>query len=342
MEIVLIPILLISSLLFGLWSFHNVLYYSTDIDQLNDIPPYLYLTTNSRFRNILKYSRSGRLLSTEVLQGGPVSDEAHFVKLRAMVHGTYKGEKVLYVADANTLLSYVMIYGECNTTNEKRSFIKTAFTSDENKGARHPYGISFDRSGHIYTSFQGTDLVLRFAKDTFQPLPLPPTLMTDYKWNEYYAGSFVQFGKIGMHNEKEQGIRGIVVVRDTLWVANKDIGGIAVVILETGLIQDIIVVEEPIALYYDEKIDLVFAGSKVKQWGGKVYAIDPYTLRFRHTYTNGKISHPAGIVSYGDELFVAEQSMGQVLKFDIHSERFLGTIVTDGPALFEHLILSDC
>jgi hypothetical protein len=80
----------------------------------------------------------------------------------------------------------------------------------------------------------------------------------------------------------------------------------------------------------------------MKHWAGAVYAINPRTLSIVRTYTTGRMNHPTGITSYGDDLFVAEIDMGRILRFSISTGKFLDIVVSDPPGELEQLILSNC
>jgi hypothetical protein len=306
-------------------------------------PPYLYATTHHEISNILKYSRDGCLLSSEVLKGGPIDYHDHLSELRSVAVGQYKGkEGVLYVADATSADSSLLIYDRCDAVGQ-RKFLTSVVSTDQNAGADHTYGIAFDPEGNIFVSFQHTDNVLRFHKDTLAPYELPVALtLGTNRENKYFPGTFYQFGQAGIHSLTERGIRSILIVHDNLWIANEDINGIAIVSLRTGIISNIVVINSPIGLFYDKYYNLVFVGSKQKHWGGAVYAIDPVYLRIVKSYTTNRMNHPSGIVSYDGTLFVAEQVLGVILTFDIESGKYMKTIVESTPGQIEQLALSDC
>lgn len=303
-------------------------------------PPYLYATTHHEVPNILKYSRNGCLLSSDVLQGMP-GGRHHVTEFRSLAIGQYLGEEALYIADADSGDSYIFIYGTCDAEGH-RNFTTTLVSSFQNRGLNHVYGLTFDHELNIYASSQHTDNVLRFKKDTFEPMDVPPALSLRAKEIKYYPGTFYQFGRVGLHPVREQGIRSIKVVEDTLWIANEDISGVVIVDLYTGIAMNIVLINKPIGLHYDKKKQLVFVGSKEKHWGGAVYAVDPVTLRVVRTYTSYRMNHPSGIISHDNTLFVAEQVLGEIVTFDIDSGKFLQKIVKHTPGEIEQLELSMC
>jgi hypothetical protein len=304
-------------------------------------PPYIYATTHHEVANLLKYTRDGCLISQEVLKGGPIEDSSHLSELRSVAVGKYQGQDALYLADATSADSYLLLYGACDA-NGQREYIETIISTDLNPGADHTYGVDFDNDGNIYASFQHTDNVLRFKKDTLEPMELPMGLQMQQKEMRYYPGTFYQFGKVGVHPITEQGIRSIAVVGQDLWIANEDINGIAIVPLQTGLVTNIVVIRSPIGLFYDKASNLVFVGSKQKHWSGAVYAIDPLYLKVVRTYTTNRMNHPSGIVAHDNVLYVAEQILGVIFAFNVQTGAFLGKIVKNTPGQIEQLALSDC
>lgn len=305
--------------------------------------PYIYATTHDQVPNILKYSRNGCLLSQSILNDAPSSsaesDPDHLKEYRSMALGKYKGNDVLYIADAMSTDSQVIIYSDCKEDGT-RDYVTTVVNTDINPGVDHVYGLTFDGAGNVYISNQHTDNVMRFARDKFDPMPLPMALQRDPNWKSFFPGTFLQYGKPAVENE--QGVRSILVVNDTLWVANEDIDGIAIVKIATGVTTNIVVLPEPIGLYQDPGTGLVFAGSKQKHWRGAVYAILPNELRIVATYTMERMSHPSGITSYGGILYVAEIELGEIFMFNIATQEYLGKMVGNTPGEIEQLIISPC
>ena len=183
-------IIIVTSLLFAgvVFSFFTFLYLRNKADFGCEGPPYIYATVHNKLPNILKYSRNGCLLSSNVLVDGPLSHEDRYIELRSLVIGKYKEQEALYLADATTSDSYVYVYGQCDEKTGQRKYIDKVVSTKSNKGADHTYGICFDTEGNIYASFQHTDAVLRFSKDDFNELPLPISLQEDHKNWQYFPG----------------------------------------------------------------------------------------------------------------------------------------------------------
>jgi YVTN family beta-propeller protein len=264
------------------------------------------------------------------------------VELRSVVFGKYNGSDVLYVADAYSDDSYLNLYGQCNKDGT-RDYITTPVSTVTDAGINHLYGICFDEAGNTYLSSQHTDNVLRFEKDTFEPMPLPPLMQRTVPANyDYFPGTFIQFGLPTVHDVTEQGVRDVISVAGKIWVANEDDNSVRVIDSVTGLVEDIISVETPIGLHYNEENDLVFVSSKGEKNMGLVYAIAVGAKKIVRQYKSKKMTHPTGMTSHRTTLYVANQKLGQIVAFNIHSGRFLKVVVDDMPLGIEKILISDC
>eukprot|EP01033_Poteriospumella_lacustris_P005031 gene5031-3592_t len=163
---------------------------------------------------------------------------------------------------------------------------------------------------------------------------------------DFYPGTFVQFGKPGMHEEKERGVRSIVWTKNSteLWIANEDLDSI-VIVNRTGKLVGKVSVGKPIGLHYsnESRADWVFVGSKGSKTG-QVYAVDIFTRTIAATFKYIGMKHPAGISSYQDVLFVGDQTRNNVVTFNITTGRVIKLIIPakriDGE--IEQLLVSDC
>lgn len=208
-----------------------------------------------------------------------------------------------------------------------------------------------------------TDVVLRFSKDTFEPLPPSRNLSTleiatskgsitrmkgfsapagdtDY----FYNGTFVQFGAPGLHNVTAQGVRDILWVRNytQLWIANEDLSAI-IIVDQQGAYIGSIALAGAIGLYTTEALPFVFCSSKSKK-NGAVYAINKKTLAIERTYKVIGMSHPTALVSFEDTLFVGDQTRNVLISFNITSQRYIRQVVAESamPGVIEQMILSNC
>lgn len=323
-----------------------IVYFALKMSEPNmfcDGAPFIYATFHDEAANIYKYSRNGCLLDANVLVGGPRHAlSSHLVELRSLVFGTLRDEKVLYVADAYSDDSYLNIYGQCDE-NGKRAYISTPVSTVTDPGINHLYGIAFDPDGNVYVSSQHTDNVLRFYKDTFEPMPQPRFMnRSNADRFDFYPGTFIQFGTPTLHDVTEQGVRDVISVDDKIWLANEDDNSVRVIDAVTGRVEDIISVETPIGLLYHPAKGLVFVSSKGEKNMGFVYAISVSTKLFVQQYKSKKMTHPTGMAVHGATLYVANQKLGQIVSFNIHSGKFLRVIVNDMPLGIEKIVISDC
>lgn len=309
--------------------------------------PYLYVTLHDTIGNILKYSLlDGCLVDDKVLYFEDEDLLRRFPELRSMIISSYPGGNVseaLYVADASLHNSQVLVFDKCTehgANKGKRRYLATAIDSYLNIGADHAYGLCFDYDQNLYVSFQHTDVVIRLDK-FFVPMPLPPAFKR-YRRDDYYPGTFAQFGSPGEHHYDETGVRSIVNIRTNLLVANEDYNGILVVSINTGLVSEIIPVDKPVGLHYDKHKDILFVGSKSQKYGGVVYALDGKNYEIIKAYTFSKMTHPTGITLYDDVLYVGEQNTNAIVKFDVKSGEYLGVVIANIPGTVEQILLSIC
>ena len=214
-------------------------------------------------------------------------------------------------------------------------------------GARHGYGIDIDKDGHLYVSFQDTSVVLRFDPATgYSPMPT----LVNYNFTTY-EGAIFSAGPMLPSNEIKKGskgVRGIAVVEDSLWVADEIKNSVLIIDLVTGNLLNTVAVTNPIGIHYDAGgTEYVFIGSKGK-YGAEVLAFHRHSADKYHKtyYAEGILKHPAGITSYNGTLYVADQGLNSVFKFDIESGKYLGVIAKLGEKIekytIEGLMMSDC
>ncbi len=192
------------------------------VNHSNCLPsPFLYITTHDS-NNIMKFTRDGCTVTNRVVWYGAHKPQ----ELREMAVGKYLGEDVMFMADAadtDLAKSQIVVIGRCSRWNQMRAYITSIRTWES--GGFHPYSVSVDAAGDVYASFQHSDGVLRFHRDTLQPMPAPLSIqhlntyqnsvVNSFKkkhLSQLPNGTFVQFGRPGVHNLTEQGIRGIAWV----------------------------------------------------------------------------------------------------------------------------------
>ncbi len=203
--------------------------------------PYLYLSHHGA-KNVMKISRDGCLLKNKVLWGNFKNSD-----LRGMAVGSYNGQEALYVLDARSSSSQLLLFSGCSYFSGMRSFMRPALESDRHPGLSHPYALALHtshsssstsssggvgqagqgkkghtRTGHhapqtVFVTSQHTDVLQWFDGDTFAPKSLPAEFRRTYSSvnnastpanGKFFNGTFLQFGQPGQHKEWEQGVRG--------------------------------------------------------------------------------------------------------------------------------------
>lgn len=215
----------------------------------------------------------------------------------------YYNREVLYVTDSSN--DEILIFGECSNKigfKGMRSFETTAISNkpflynkkmnennyekgvDNINGAIHPYSITFDEEGSLYASFQHTDVIFRFEKNSFHTMKSPSNLIALYEENkkgkhidllnnrtkyDFFNGTFVQFGLPEIHNEEEQGLRSILWItrssssnpyhnpnpsgyEEELWVNNENFNCIMIFNHDAEVIGHI-KIKNPISLFLYKK-----------------------------------------------------------------------------------------
>jgi hypothetical protein len=186
------------------------------------------------------------------------------------------------------------------------------------EGARHAYGVAVDANGDLFASFQHTDVVLHFRKNSFSPISSPyfpsssspsssqnTSNINHYSnMNNYFNGTFVQFGSATTHSPEEQGIRSILWVKkqsdnsSELWVANEDLDKVFIYD-QTGKIIRSLVVKNPIGLYSNDDISVVYVSSKdsKRSKGAAVYSVKKSSLKIVSTFNIIGMKHPTGVAA---------------------------------------------
>jgi len=215
-------------------------------------------------------------------------------------------------------------------------------------GARHGYGIGIDEGGHLYVSFQDTSVVLRFdPSKNYSPMHSLVSLAN----GSVYDGAIFEISPVpfdGSVAKKSKGVRGIAIVDDVLWVAEEVKNAVYLVDLKTGNVINTLSVTNPIGIYYDkDDTKRIFIGSK-GEYGGVVQEYHRYSAATTHRtfYAEGILKHPAGITSYNGTLFVSDQGLNSVFKFDMETGKYMGAIAKLGQKIekftIEGLMMSNC
>ena len=98
--------------------------------------------------------------------------------------------------------------------------------------------------------------------------------------------------------------------------------------------------DKPVGVYYDPYFGLVFVGCKSDY--GAVYGINPNSYKIEKVYYIDGMTHPTGISSFGNVLFITEQSLSQILTFNLSTQKFIAVVVSKTPGKLEQLEMSQC
>lgn len=281
--------------------------------------PYLYVTYHggsdgSGVNQVHRYSRDGCFLNKVLLHDDP----SPLKELRGVLEVGSGESGELMVLNGYKGDSRVMVFSGCDSNNQ-RTLVRNLTTTADNPLLVHPYGIVLGRGSQLYISAQDTNVVIA-VDDRSGNSGVPSTV---------YAGGSGQ-----------DGVRGVAVKdSSTGYVADEDAGVIQFDTSSGAKIGSPGDVASPIGLWYSAKEDILFAGSKDD---ATVYALDVHTLEKKSSFSHDKLSHPAGIVAFQGTLFVAAQSIRQVMSWDIASGDFLGSFDVDSKDDVEGLALSSC
>eukprot|EP01035_Chromulina_nebulosa_P016802 gene16802-22284_t len=272
--------------------------------------------------------------------------------LRGMTYAnpqTSKGD--LYVADSSKNSGILRFSDSCSRWSSMRKFIKEVVSSDT-LGVEHTYSLSIDTSSNIiYASFQHTDLVLRFYLSDFSTVPTPVKIYethfqvysllgnnATYKApSHFYPGTFLQFGDVGTHKSKEQGVRAVLYVKhingslDSVWIANENMDAVFILSPSTGTLMRTLRIASPINLHVDYQCNCVFVGSKNKDKisdQGNVIAYNINDGKVLRRYSLLRMTHPTGIVSYKGVLYVADQHSSAIHSFNITTGRYIRLVMS--------------
>ena len=304
-------------------------------------PPFIYASIYANSSSVLKYSRNGCMLSTDVLRGASPSIglRPHVVRLVSMAIGSFRGASTLYVGDACDYDSILMIYSDCSMDGT-REYLTDVISTSMNPGVNGINGISFDRDGDVYVSSQLTDNILRFYKDSFLPMPYPPSLE---KKKHTYPGTFLQYGPRTL---TEAGIQSIAIALDYIWIADTHLDGVSIVDARSGSLIRFLTMKTPVALHFNTEHHVVFISTAAMGSSAHdaviVYAYDASTFELTQTFRSSDIQHPSGLASYRNILYVSCRSLGNIISFNIHTGSSIGPIVTAAPFTVEQIVMSPC
>jgi len=253
-------------------------------------------------------------------------------------------ENNFVLANAEDSESKLWIFGICGSNGVRP--LKGVFVNNtQYPGLSHPYGVAKSPTNDIYVSSQHTDNVLRFYgisnPNPGKAVPFPAYInqTAPPRGTSWYEGTFVQYGAPNQHPDSEQGIRGIAFDgAGRLFVNNQDLPNMTVY-NDSGFVVGQVPIQNAIGIHYDPDTKYMFVGSKSSTG---VVAVDTSNLKIVKQYTYSKMTHPAGIVTYQGILYVLDQDTESLFTFNVSSQAFINTVVTNFPDDVEGIILSNC
>lgn len=336
--------------------------------------PYLYVTfhggfnSKKRVKNVCKYTRDGCSMGSVLYP----SKQHTFHSLRGMLHRV--GDTFL-VAEAWRKSSRVLEFSGCNPTLQNRRELLSVLvdgSTHTGSGMIHPYGFAKAKdSSYFYVSSQGTSAVLRFRIDNGAPAALPrsqllkqkesileayklinssseinldditddvgslvssaaPVQLSDISRKPFHEGTFVALSG--------SRVRGVAVDGfGRLYVANKDRG--LMVFDQAGVLLTILPVYLPISVYYCEPRSSIWVGSAGKH---RLYEYGIAKWDLVQTIYHKDLAHPAGLVTFGDSLFVVSQQKNKLLQFSMVTGQLERVVLSQLIDAGEQILLSDC
>jgi len=238
--------------------------------------------------------------------GNIFAENSDFSELRGMFIDPQTQD--LYVANAYKLNSLLLKFSACGDDG-LRSYLG-AFAS---KGLFHPYGIALWNKT-IFASNQDSNDVSYFTN------------------KGKFLGTFI--GEVGSP-------RGLTIdSKGNVYVSSEEMNAV-MVFNKQGAFVSKINVDTPIGLYYDHPSNSLFIGSNGDDQNVLVYNITTSKLSSK-TFSNDNMSHPAGIVVQGNDLYVIGQKSMNLLHFKVAKREFVEVLTTFGNDAPEQLLISPC
>ena len=151
---------------------------------------------------------------------------------------------------------------------------------------------------------------------------------------DYYPGTLYQVGASPQDDDGRSallGLRGIVVVDDTLWIANEAAEKVLVLNRTTGEIIHKFDVTSPVGLYYDDSSELVYVASNGQQYSsenpGGVQSFWKENYSLNGTFQAYNLVHPTSVARYENILYVAEQTTNTIMTFDLNTQLYVTDLI---------------
>ena len=266
----------------------------------------------------------------------------------------------LYIASAWRKDSHIAVYHRHGHTFR---FKEVLATTEQVAAMVHPFDVELGDDGRIYVSSQDTNTVVALVSETRKPAPVAAHLLTHYPNGKFLPGTLVassqgslpEYGDrasldvpppLGLrvvlddHGKPRHSVRGIVVHRKHLYVADEAGDAVKVFDVQSGeLLAHITgrMLKAPVHLIlHGETLYIGASGT------GSILAIDLSTppsgeLKAR-VVIDGKLDAPSGFAVGPDgDLYVAERKKLRVRRFSSDGKKE-GTFIHNLPDLPEFLV----
>ncbi len=267
----------------------------------------------------------------------------------------------LYIANAWRKDSHIARYHRHgNTFHFKEVIAKT----EQVAAMVHPFDVELGDDGRIYISCQDTNTVISLVPETRAPASVAPHLCKQYPQGKFLPGTLVasshgslpEYGEsssfdvpspLGLkvvldeHGKPRHSVRGIVVHRKLLYVADEAGNAIKVFDVHSGeLIAHVKEreLEAPVhLLVHGETLYIGASGS------GSILALDLRLTRLggklrAHIVIDKKLESPSGFAIGPDgDLYVAERKKRRIQRFSIDGKK-KGTFIMHLPDMPEFLV----
>jgi hypothetical protein len=267
----------------------------------------------------------------------------------------------LYIANAWRRDSHIARYQRHGDTFRFREVLAN---TKQVAAMVHPFDVELGDDGRIYVSCQDTNTVVSLVPKTRKPAPVATHLQKQFPAGKFLPGTLVASSQGGLpeygdrksldvpsplglkvaldkRGQPRHSVRGIVVHRKHLYVADEAGDAVKVFALQSGELMAHIVgraLKAPVHLIlHGETLYIGASGT------GSILALDlaaspPSGKVKAHVVINEKLDSPSGFAVGPDgDLYVAERKKQRVQRFSANGKK-KGTFIRDLPDMPEFLV----